>query len=149
MAEYIPDPFKNYTLKNAPKPAVIGAIETKKEISSDDLLNLDSMDIDQLKSLIRRFTCQCGLAATMSKDETAQAMRDVLAETALRPIAPGINMKADIRSRLDAIDKWLDREEGKPTQAINTTVVVGVVEIVQEIARRKKEKLVDVTPLNQ
>lgn len=70
----------------------------------------------QLITLVRRMACQCGIAALMSREEIGQAMRDTLAETALKPIVPGLNMKADIQSRLAAIDKWLDRDEGKPMQ---------------------------------
>ena len=85
-------------------------------LSESKLSRLHEMDREALLALVRRMACQCGLVALMTKDETAQAMRDVLAETALKPIVQGLNMKADIAARLTAIDKWLDRDEGKPMQ---------------------------------
>lgn len=80
-----------------------------------DLSAIDSMDAEQLRVLCRRMACQCGLVANMSEEETAQAMLDVLAETALKPVS-GANMKADIQARMVAIEKWLDRKQGKPIQ---------------------------------
>lgn len=85
-------------------------------LSPSDLSSLRDMSREGLISLIQRMACQCGLVAAMSKEETAQAMRDILAETALRAIAPGLNVKFDIQARLAAIDKWLDRSEGRPVQ---------------------------------
>src|SRR5580658_6537771 len=64
---------------------------------------LETMSKEQLIATVRRFACQCGVVALMTREEKAQAMRDVLAETALRPIVAGLNMKADIQSRLLAI----------------------------------------------
>lgn len=84
--------------------------------SSIDLATIDTMGIDELRTLCKRMASQCGLVARMTREETAQAMRDTLAETALKPIVMGLNMKADIQSRMAAIDKWLDRTEGKPAQ---------------------------------
>lgn len=71
----------------------------------------------QLTTLVRRLLCELGTASLMTKEETAQAMLDTLANTALRPIVAGLNMKADIQARMAAIDKWLDRERGKPAQS--------------------------------
>ena len=80
------------------------------------LARLEEMDAGELRGLVRRMACQCGLAALMSEEETAQAMLDVLAQTALKPIVQGLNMRADIQSRLTAVEKWLDRKHGKPVQ---------------------------------
>lgn len=92
---------------------------TVNALTAEDIAKLEGMSRDELKALCRRFACQCGLSTMMTKEETAQAMRDVLAETALRPIVLGLNMKADIQSRMTAIDKWLDRTEGKAPISIN------------------------------
>src|SRR6185369_707220 len=97
-----------------------------------DISNLDTMSADDLRALCRRFACQCGIAASMTDEETAQAMLDVLAETALRPIALGAGIKADMRSRMEAISSWLDRKKGKPKQQIDTTVTIGLFEIVED-----------------
>lgn len=83
-------------------------------LSDEELFGLDSMSREELIALVRRFACQCGLVATMSDDETAQAMLDILAETALKPVLHGTSMKADIASRLTAVERWLDRKKGKP-----------------------------------
>lgn len=92
--------------------------------SAIDLTSLDHMSREDLIALVARYMRQCGDAPCMSKEETAQAMRDVLAETALRPVVAGLNMKADIQSRMTAIDKWLDRSEGKAAQVQTVTMNV-------------------------
>jgi hypothetical protein len=136
---------------NAPK-AKIGVIEAQSTLTAEELEKLDQMTKQELIALVRRFMCQCGLAATMTKDETAQAMRDVLAETALRPIVPGIAMKADISSRLSAIDKWLDRTEGKPMQPNSISTddnTLSLAELIIGAHRMGKPKVIDVTPENK
>ena len=87
-----------------------------------ELSRLDSMSREELIDLVKRMACQCGLSAAMTDEETAQAMLDTLAETALKPIVMGINVKADIQSRMNAIDKWLDRKKGKPVQSLDMNV---------------------------
>ncbi len=112
---YIPDPA-NYTPKGNPFPknAGINRPEAQTPIASHELEKLEGMSRDELLALVRRFTCQCGYAATMTDEETAQAMMDTLAETALKPVVHGTSMKADIAARLTAVEKWLDRKKGKP-----------------------------------
>lgn len=108
----------NYQMKgNLPKSAAA----TTQADSIPNLTRLDEMSREELIALVERMARQCGMVASMTKEETAQAMRDVLAETALRPIVAGLNMKADIMSRMAAIDKWLDRAEGKAKQSIEHT----------------------------
>lgn len=82
-----------------------------------DISGVETLDKPALLLLVARMARQCGLVAGMTKEETAQAMLDTLANTALRPIVAGLNMKADIQARMAAIDKWLDRERGKPAQS--------------------------------
>lgn len=93
---------------------------------SVNLTRLDSMSREELIALCKRFARQCGMVAAMTKEETAQAMLDTLAHTALKPIVSGVNMKADIQSRMTAIDKWLDRERGKPMQTQVIDVKGGI-----------------------
>ena len=90
-----------------------GVTETTQEHA--DLSRLDSMGLEELKTLVRRLACQCGMVAGMTREETAQAMMDELAAYALRPMI-GTALKADINARIAAIDKWMDRAEGKPIQ---------------------------------
>lgn len=84
---------------------------------------IDLMTHDELKTLVRRLLCQCGAVARMTDEETAQAMLDVLAETALKPVIHGTSMKADITARLTAVERWLDRKKGKP---IGTSPMVQI-----------------------
>ena len=86
------------------------------------LSELITMPRPALEALTRRLLCQCGEAATMTEEETAQAALDILAETFLKPITMGMNVKADINSRMAAIDKWLDRKKGKPIQSLDMNV---------------------------
>ena len=122
MADLLPDPFKNYT----PKPAKAKPPELPVQQQSD--VDLAQMPRGELEALARRLLCQCGLAAVMTKEETAQAMLDMLAETALKPVG-GMTLKADIQSRLAAIDKWLDRVQGKPGQSVQIDQNLNVVTV--------------------
>lgn len=117
MSGLIPDPIKSYKPRVNDKPQQESYVEDTA-ISPTTLAVLGSMSKEELVVLVGRMARQCGLVANMSKEETVQAMLDVLAHTALRDISPGINMRADIQSRIAAIDKWLDRERGKPAQYI-------------------------------
>ncbi len=125
------DPYKdyppelhpaNYVMKgNPPKQ---DAIKTNaSELTEAQLSRLEDMGRDELIALVRRMACQCGMVAAMTEDETAQAMMDTLAHTALKPIIQGLNMRADIQSRLNSIDKWLDRTKGKAIQRIDQRVL--------------------------
>ena len=110
MEDVIPNPLKNFTPRQNP----VKADQPPAASPAPDIAGLDDMTREQLIALVRRFASQCGMVAMMTDEETAQAMLDVLAETALKPVAPGVNMKADITSRLNAVEKWLDRKKGKP-----------------------------------
>lgn len=100
----------------------IQSVANKPEITPSELSRLESMSNADLIDLVKRMACQCGLVASMSDEETAQAMLYTLAETALKPIVMGPNVKADIQSRMNAIDKWLDRKKGKPVQSLDMNV---------------------------
>lgn len=100
--------------------------DSQSPLSADVLARLGEMTREELLTLVRRFACQCGVAAMMSREETAQAMRDKLAEIALKPITPGLNLKADIGSCIAAIDKWLDRTVGKAVQPIAQKIEMNV-----------------------
>lgn len=108
-----PDPVKSYKPRQAAPVSQVMQSATDT-LTSAELSRLDCMSPDELIALVRRFQCQCGLAATMTDEETAQAMLDVLAETALKPVIHGTSMKADIAARLTAVERWLDRKKGKP-----------------------------------
>ncbi len=93
------------------------------EIDATDIKRLEALPHSQLLALCRRMACQCGLVAMMTEEETAQAMLDTLAHTALKPVSSALNMRADIDSRLKAVDKWLDRTQGKAIQRIDQRIL--------------------------
>lgn len=120
------DPLTGDPLPKSNKVAPTATQPPANAITAEEIARLEGMDKESLIALIRRFACQCGIATMMTKEETAQAMRDVLAETALKPIVAGLNMKADINARMTAIDKWLDRSEGKAAQIVSMSVTGSV-----------------------
>ncbi len=77
-------------------------------------IDLDALSREDLLALCRRYACQNGLAPLMTREETGQAMLDRLAQIALKPLENGL--RAELQAVLVAIDKWLDRERGKPMQ---------------------------------
>ncbi len=119
--DYKPDPFKNFTPRQNP-PATAAPAAPILDLSglSDDEISakLDALGLEEMKALVRRLLCQCGAVALLSREETAQAMLDELARLALRPIRTDKNLWPDVQQRMAAIDKWLDRERGKPVQAV-------------------------------
>ena len=141
MAKY--DPITGDLL---PEPAMKGGVNSVNSVESvpiqEELENLSALSREQLIALCRRFACQCGIAAMMTEAETAQAMMDVLAETALRPIVPSMSIKADIQARMNAISSWLDRVKGKPMQnaKIEANVNLGLSEILQQAIQRRNNR---------
>lgn len=142
------DEFDPLTGDPLPKSNKTRSVTESKEtaLTSDDLHKLADMSREQLTALVQRMYRQCGMVAAMSEDDTAQAMLDMLAHTALRPIATGDNMRADIQSRLSAIDKWLDRTKGKPVANVkvdNTiSMLVSNVKTDQALLARIKADLI-------
>ncbi len=116
-------------------------------LSAEVLERLEGCSREELIALVRRSNADLVRVCMMSKEETAQAMRDKLAEIALKPLVPGMNIKADISSCISAIDKWLDRAEGKPVGAATNISIGGgtgdrqirVVFVNAEDVRRERE----------
>lgn len=119
------DEFDPLTGEKLPKTTlnVSDVLSDVSTLSASDLSRLDSMSREELLALVQRMARQCGLAACRTKEEIAEAMLDVLAETALKPLVMGSSMKADIQSRMQAIDRWLDRDRGKPAQTVQGGIV--------------------------
>ena len=92
------------------------ALEKKQPpAESVDLSRLDSMGLEELKTLVRR-VCGGKLAiALMTKTEIAEAMMYRLACKALDP---------EGRETLAAINQWLDREKGRAVTPIAAQIVV-------------------------
>lgn len=120
--DVIPSPLKNFTPRANP-PRNVPPESHDIALTASELSKLEGMTHSELVALVRRLTCQCGLAATMTDEETAQAMLDTLADTALKPVIHGTSMKADITARMTAIEKWMDRKRGKP---IGTSPLVQI-----------------------
>ncbi len=110
-------------LDEANEEALAQKQTTPSTLSPHEATEIDAMPLEKLRELCKRMARQCGLVAAMSEEETAQAMLDTLAHTALKPIIAGLNMRADIDSRLKAVDKWLDRTQGKAIQRIDQRVL--------------------------
>jgi hypothetical protein len=80
------------------------------DITASDLARLDGMTRDELIALVRRVGgARWAEIMMMDRKQQAIAMRDRLAHIALT---------GEIRDALTAIDKFLDREEGKATQPV-------------------------------
>lgn len=96
MSDYVPNPA-NYVMKGAEK------------IAPKEYPKLDTMTRDELLALCKR----CGMVeqALMTKEEVAEAMKVRLAHIALT---------GDVKDALAAIERWLDREHGKPVQSVQT-----------------------------
>ena len=109
-------------MENVASGMITASQSTDSEAKEAIDLNLDSMTLDDLKTLTRRLACQCGLVATMSEEETAQAMLDRLASIGLDNRV-GISA---VKEAISAITLWLDRVKGKPAQTIiqNTTITL-------------------------
>ena len=84
-----------------------GTTETTTE--HVDLSRLDSMTPEELKTLVRRLACQCGMVAAMTEEETAQAILDRFANEALT---------SDVKQAIGAGTAWFDRTRGKPGQSV-------------------------------
>lgn len=144
MSDNIPNPLKNFTPRANPQK-----LEQNTQINDKsplDLAGIDTMDVEELRDLCKRMACQYGLIARMTQDETAQAMLDTLAETALKPIVRGLNMKADIQNRMSAIDRWLDRTKGKPAQSlqldanVNHVIVNATIRFTDELLEAENKQ---------
>lgn len=86
-----------------------GAKTDKAPKSAPDLSAIDSMDADSLRKLIRTTAGAFWGYALTDRKEIAEAMKLRLAH---------IGLTADVKDALVAIERWLDREEGKPNQSV-------------------------------
>lgn len=86
------------------------------ENSLSDLSAIDSMDADSLRKLIRTTAGAFWGYALTDRKEIAEAMKLRLAH---------IGLTADIKEAMVAIDKWLNRTEGMPTQIIAQDITVS------------------------
>ena len=108
-----PDPIKSYNPRQA-APVPLKEAASNDAISASDLSRLEEMTKEQLIALVRRIGgARWADIMIMDRKQQAIAMRDRLAHIALT---------GDIRDALTAIDKFLDREEGKTPQSVAMNV---------------------------
>lgn len=119
---YIPDPISTYTPRKPVMRQTQNVATSNSAPSSAEMEKLEGMSREELLALCKRFAGVCGLSIAMTKEETAQAMLDSLAEVALKPLHANGNLRADINARMNAIDRWLDRVDGKAIQRIEQKV---------------------------
>lgn len=121
------DPLTGDPLPKHSKPP-----ETAQD--TPDLSALEGLSKDELIALVGRMARQCGMVACMTEEETAQAMLDRLAHVALT---------AGVKDAVGAINAWLDRVQGRPTQRIEQrTLEVHVdIDARRQEARGKAEQL--------
>ena len=148
--EYTPDPFKNFQPRQNPKKAVKEEKTVKSPqnpLTEHEMKNLADMSKEELITLISRVCVAAWgygnltgkdliTAALNSKEEAYEALK-------LRAFVLASNA-AEWREFHALATFWAEREKGKPKQSIDTTVTVGIIEIVEEIAKRRQ--VIDVTP---
>ena len=105
----------------------------KDTLSASDMARLKDKTHDELITFIRTLTGALGMIplGLLSQDELKACTRLRLAELA-------INCKDD-KTALAAIGQLLDRLEGKPLQSVDLNQKVGIVAIVMEAAKLRKD----------
>lgn len=102
--------------------AKTGERRLSKEASDSDtidaatLASLEGMSKEGLVSLVMRMARQCGMVASMSEDEIRQAFLDRMAH---------IGLTGKALEALAAMEKRMDRVEGKPMQRQQSLVAVA------------------------
>lgn len=118
-------------------------------LSAFDMALLDGMSQQQLIALINR-VCVAGwgygdltgrdliAAALSTKEEAYEALK-------LRAFCLASNA-SEWREFHALATFWAEREKGKPKQSIDTTVTLSILDLVEEATRKRREKMIDVTP---
>ena len=113
MTDYIPDPFKNYKMKGTESPPrMVG----QNIVDEQTLARLGTMEKSELVALVKRMARQCGFVAMMSEDDIRQAFLDRMAH---------IGLTGKAQEALAAIEKRMDRVEGKAMQRQQSLVAVA------------------------
>lgn len=97
-------------------PAASGVIVDSGKITDSILSTLHTLDKEALISLIQRMARQCGMVASMSEDDIRQAFLDRMAH---------IGLTGKAAEALAAMEKRMDRVEGKPMQRQQSLVAVA------------------------
>ena len=121
----------------------------RRDPTSEEVAKLEAMDRVELVALVRRiYKAGWGYGKLTGKDllEMALKTKDEAYE-ALKLTALTLAHNAKDWREFHALATfWSERERGKPVQSVNANVTIGVLEIVDEIDKRRKEKVIDITP---
>ncbi len=94
---------------------------------------LESMDKTALRAILERIcAARWGEIALMDKTAVAEAMKLRLAHIALT---------AEVKDALIAIERWLDRQEGKPMQNVTQEITVAAKPFTPEEERQMRQAL--------
>lgn len=113
---HLPDavhPFKNYKPK-----ANIQEIHSVGLITEEELAGIERLSKDELIAIIERMARQCGLVACMNEEDIRRAFLDRMAYI-------GLTGKAE--QALAAMEKRMDRVDGKPMQRQQSLIAVAEV----------------------
>jgi len=124
------------------------AADTQTALTPSDLSHLESMTQPELVALIRRVSGAMWGIGMMTPDDIASAMKLKLAHAGLT--------EKEMHKALPAMDRWFDREIGKPKQTISADVTQTFsLKADQDLLDRIKRemlmggKVIDVSPLPQ
>lgn len=90
-------------------------------IDAQTMAAIDQMPVNELRALIRRVSGAMWGYAAMSKEEKRESLR-----LKIYAIAMGSGQDA---VTLKAANDWLDREEGKATQRVETKALIATVDM--------------------
>lgn len=129
MDNYVPNPA-NYVMKGNPIPAAVPSYQPP------DLSKLDQMTREELIALIKTVSSALWGYALLSKEEKQEALRLKVYAIAMGSAQDAVTLKA--------ANDWLDREEGKATQRIESKTLVATVDLAKHreaIDRQAEEML--------
>lgn len=149
------DPLPQGTAQNPVKVAVVeGNAPDLSALTDEELRQIEGLEKitrPELRMLLQKvLRAGWGYGKLTGKDllEMALKTKDEAYE-ALKLTALTLAVNAGDWREFNALATfWAEREKGKPIQSLNAVVTVGVVEIVEEIAKRRKLQVIDVTPNN-
>ena len=120
------------------------------DVNPIDLTNLLDMPRHELQKLLQRVSqAGWGYGKLTGKEllETALKTKDEAYE-ALKLTALTLAINASDWREFNALATfWAEREKGKPSQSVDVTGKIGIVQIVLEAAKQRKSLLVDSSPI--
>ena len=105
-----------------------------ERIDEETFQKLHTFSKEQLLDIIKRVGGAMWAIGAKTDDEIAEAMR-------LKMAMGGLN-EPQIHKALPAMREWFDRTKGKPTQSVDLTQRIGVVQLVMESVKVNAEQLI-------